>query len=262
MGSLSFDRAADYYDQTRSHPPEVSAQIAAALEHVLPSGASLLEVGIGTGRISRPLLAHGFRVSGVDLSRRMMARLKASLPAGSPPPPLAQADATRLPLPAARFDAVLGVHVFHLISAWQEALAEAGRVLRPQGFILIGGDWHDPEGTHRRIRDAWGELLRTRGYETSGLGPHRREIIVAELLQAGYTLVDEWQAAEWQEPYRPAEQIDNLAAGRYSSSWNVPADVLAEAGAELRRWAAANLPDPQKEEPATGKFFWTALRKR
>ena len=41
------------------------------------SGGSALELGIGTGRIALPLAARGLRVHGIDLSRDMVAQLRA-----------------------------------------------------------------------------------------------------------------------------------------------------------------------------------------
>src|SRR5262249_40046805 len=76
--SISFDPIADRYDQTRYYPQEVAEQIAAALtaQRRVPTGGTLLEVGIGTGRIALPLLARGINVTGVDISPRMVVRLQ------------------------------------------------------------------------------------------------------------------------------------------------------------------------------------------
>jgi SAM-dependent methyltransferase len=43
----------------------------------LAGGGSALELGIGTGRIALPLARRGVRVYGIDLSRAMVARLRA-----------------------------------------------------------------------------------------------------------------------------------------------------------------------------------------
>lgn len=43
--------------------------------HAVPAGGSILELGCGTGRMTRQLLAHGFRVTGVDESAEMLARM-------------------------------------------------------------------------------------------------------------------------------------------------------------------------------------------
>src|SRR5512139_3877247 len=118
--SRSFDRAADYYDQTRELPEPIATYgIPALLQHIAPRG-KLLDVGTGTGRISVPLLRLGADVLGVDLSLNMMAKLREKYPA----PRLAQADASRLPFRTQQFDAVLTMHVMHLVAPWREALRE------------------------------------------------------------------------------------------------------------------------------------------
>lgn len=53
-----------------------------------------------------------------------------------------QADAIALPFEDRTFDAVLSFLMLHHIGAWQPAIAEIGRVLRPGGF-LIGYDLTD-----------------------------------------------------------------------------------------------------------------------
>ena len=56
IASRSFDRAADFYDQTRELPEPVATHgIPALLQHVAPGG-KILDVGTGTGRMSVPLL--------------------------------------------------------------------------------------------------------------------------------------------------------------------------------------------------------------
>jgi SAM-dependent methyltransferase len=139
-GSVSFDRVADCYDATRGWPPGVERSVAelfANAGNLLP-GARVLEVGIGTGRIALPIAAHVGRYCGVDLSAPMLAQLVAKR--GRLPVSPARADATKLPFESAAFDAAIGVHIFHLIPGWRAVMAELGRVLRPDGVLLHGGD--------------------------------------------------------------------------------------------------------------------------
>ncbi len=83
----------------------------------------VLLVGVGSG-LDLPLLPHGPRYTGLDLTPAMLARLD-------------QGDARHLPYPAAAFDVV----VLHLILAVtphpERVLREAARVLRPGGRVLI-----------------------------------------------------------------------------------------------------------------------------
>ena len=66
--SVSFDRAADYYDRTRAVADSVMAQLIPLLVAEIPPGEPCLEIGIGTGRIALPLVDEGVRVA-VSTSR-------------------------------------------------------------------------------------------------------------------------------------------------------------------------------------------------
>jgi SAM-dependent methyltransferase len=70
--------AAQRYDDG-AHPMFQSAAIDPAVDLIagLAAGGLALELGIGTGRIAVPLAARGVEVHGIDLSRAMLARLKA-----------------------------------------------------------------------------------------------------------------------------------------------------------------------------------------
>lgn len=139
-GAIAFDRAADYYDRTRGYPDGVQERVADLLCQAAALGPEsvVLDIGVGTGRIALPLAARVNRVVGVDLSRPMLARLVSKSEAQSVVPVLA--DARALPFPEARFDAVLGVHVFHLLPAWKHVLGEVRRVLAPEGRLVVAED--------------------------------------------------------------------------------------------------------------------------
>jgi SAM-dependent methyltransferase len=155
---IVFDRAADYYDGTRGYPPGVAEQVAELLCRAggLGPKSQVLEIGVGTGRIALPLAPRVGQLVGVDRSIPMLQRLlqKAGVEAARP----VIADITALPFGPARFDAVIGVHVFHLVPRWREALAEVKRVLAPNGLLLLGADdqllpelWR---ATHARVPKA------------------------------------------------------------------------------------------------------------
>ena len=130
MESVNFDRAADYYDTTRALPADSMDDLTALLAAELGGRQPGLEIGVGTGRIARPLSEGGVTLAGMDLSAGMLGRLIANA-GGAPPFPLVRADATRLPFAAGSFGAVLAVHVLHLIPDWRVAVDESLRVLRP-----------------------------------------------------------------------------------------------------------------------------------
>mgnify|MGYP001274335855 CR=1 FL=1 len=94
-------------------------------------GLRILDLGCGKGRFARALQDHGAVVTGLDLSAKMLdeadgvARVRGS--------------ARRLPFPLESFDAVIAVEVFEHLdpSSWNEAIAEARRVLAPRGTLAI-----------------------------------------------------------------------------------------------------------------------------
>src|SRR2546425_3094566 len=64
--AVSFDRVVGAYDSTRGLSPEVMRQIMDAMQDMLRSCTTVLDVGVGTGRFACPLNESGFRVVGVD----------------------------------------------------------------------------------------------------------------------------------------------------------------------------------------------------
>lgn len=98
--------------------------------------ADVLLVGVGSG-LDLPLLPRGPRYTGLDLTPAMLARARRKAAAVQLEIRLDVGDARRLPYGDARFDAV----VLHLILAVtphpERVLAEAARVLRRGGQILI-----------------------------------------------------------------------------------------------------------------------------
>lgn len=79
----------------------------------------------------------GLRVTGVDISPRMLARLRAQLGSEHLPPDIMLADATALPIATGSFRATLVVHVLHLVSSWRNTIRELRRALAPGGVLLI-----------------------------------------------------------------------------------------------------------------------------
>jgi SAM-dependent methyltransferase len=75
---------------------------------------------------------------GVDVSLEMLKSGAAS--GGAAPPPLVQADATRLPLGDASFDSVVMFGGIHHVSDRRALFREVYRILRPGGRFL----WREP----------------------------------------------------------------------------------------------------------------------
>ncbi|MBI3243393.1 MAG: methyltransferase domain-containing protein [Chloroflexi bacterium] len=259
MKSISFDRAADNYDSTRGFPPGVGDLVAEAAIELMGQQARALEVGIGTGRIARPLLARNVHVTGLDLSRKMMGRLLETLPPDSHQPALIEGEAVSLPLAGSTFDAVISVHVFHLIANWRAALAETRRVIKPGGVFLSGYDWRPDDSPGAAILEKWREIVQASGIEARHPGVHDFADVKATFIESGATM-EERSVGQWTTTRTLARQIETIEHRTWSSTWNVPDDFFPRCLAELREWAIARYGNLDQEFTVPHKFIWQAFR--
>jgi len=248
--SRSFDRAADYYDQTRELPEPIATYgIPALLQHVAPHG-KILDVGTGTGRISVPLLRLGADVIGIDLALNMMGKLRQKYPAAR----VAQADAARLPFAARQFDAVLTTHVMHLIGPWREALREYQRVLKPGGVYIDSTQWHAASSQLTRIRDKWRELVEAQGAQWRRPGVQSHPELEAELQRAGGR-VETVEVLRYYATATPRERLDQIHSRVCSDAWDVSDRVFEATFKEITAWTQKEL--GSLDEPITEERRFT-----
>jgi ubiquinone/menaquinone biosynthesis C-methylase UbiE len=267
-GSLSFDRVADQYDDTRGYPPGVDAAIAEGMMRYGPlaPGANALEIGAGTGRIALPLLERGVNITGVDISARMTERLRAKYEARRAERPdlpwgalqVTLADNARLPFASASFDAVIAVHVLHLITDWRGALNEALRMLRPGAPLLLGQDMSHGSPNSHPLQDEWIAITRDLGYEPKRLGAPSFADILTEARARGL-LVEEWTIAKWTATHTVGSFYADIADRLWSLTWQVPDDIFAASVQRLEAWARARF-DARWNDPVDVAFSFRLTR--
>ena len=124
-----YSNQARTYDETRAASPSVLGPLREALEGA--PGKRLVDVGGGTGNYSRALRDEGWDPIVVDREPGMLVRAKAK---GLE---TVQGDAQKLPLPDACADAVMLVSMLHHVEDPSKAIAEARRILRPNGRLVL-----------------------------------------------------------------------------------------------------------------------------
>lgn len=137
--SESFRRHGADWDELRALDIP-AGPIEAALLAALPErpGAKLLDIGCGTGRLLELVAPRVAQAIGVDASRDMLALARTRLAErGLAHCAVRQADMYRLPLPDAGFDVVTLQMVLHYAEDPAAALAEAARVLKPGGHLVL-----------------------------------------------------------------------------------------------------------------------------
>lgn len=124
----AFERHAVEYDQWYDDHPFAYESELEAIKRLLPRAGQGLEIGAGTGRFAGRL---GIQ-RGVEPSRAMRAIAK------SRDVDAIDGVAEQLPFHDAQFDFVLFVTTICFVDALDKAFAEAFRVLKPGGEVVVG----------------------------------------------------------------------------------------------------------------------------
>ena len=201
---MPFDEATSRRVEATYRTPDVVGQrraVRAALG--LRPGEDVLDIGSGPGFLACEMaeeVGPGGSVRGVDASEAMLSVAGARRPAaGSAPVEFGPGEATALPFGDGEFDVVTSTQVYEYVTDMPAALAEARRVLRPGGRLLVlDTDWDsivwrsgDPDRM-RRVLAVWDEHLAdpylprhlTGLLAAAGFGVPRREVL--PLFNAGY----------------------------------------------------------------------------
>jgi SAM-dependent methyltransferase len=142
LGS-SFGTVADEYNRLRPGPS------AEALDWLLPDGAAdVLEIGAGTGVLTRLLEQRVAHVTAVEPDDRMRAVL-ASRNAGVD---VLAGQAEEIPAPTCSYDVVIAASAWHWVDE-ERAVPEVARVLRPSGRLSLV--WSGPDRSVDWVRSLW-----------------------------------------------------------------------------------------------------------
>jgi ubiquinone/menaquinone biosynthesis C-methylase UbiE len=137
--SRSFERVADVYERARpEYPAEAVAWIVEELD--LRAGRTVLDLGAGTGKLTRALVPTGAHVIAVEPGEQVLAELRRVLP--DVETRLGPAEA--IPLADDSVDAVTIGQAFHWFRH-DEAVPELHRVLRPAGAVALIWNSRDQE---------------------------------------------------------------------------------------------------------------------
>lgn len=110
-----------------------------------------LEIAIGTGR-TIPFYPDGVRVIGIELSSGMLAHAKRRVATARVPVFLIRGDAQRLPIRNDSIDVVISILSLCTIPDDRRALAEAYRVLRPGGKLILVEHVRSPNALVRAVQ--------------------------------------------------------------------------------------------------------------
>ena len=174
----SFESVAAEYERHRPEYPEEALRWAAEQLGLAP-GARVLDVGAGTGKLTRGLVALGFELVAVEPGAPMLAQLRVAVPEAE----ALEGPAEAIPLPDASVQAAFAGQAFHWFDR-PRALPELHRVIKPSGgLVLLWNWWNERDPLQREL----GELIGYAGHE-----PYQDEELPGEpwFREVGRTVVE------------------------------------------------------------------------
>lgn len=225
----SFHRAAEEYERGRpGWPPEVLDLLPVA------GNATVLDLGAGTGKLTRVLAGRYARVIALEPLDELRAILAERAPEAEPLPGVAEA----ISLGDAEVDAVFAAQSFHWF-ANEVALDEIARVLRPGGvFARLWNEALDPSPLPEEYRQ-----------RMSDLHDEMRPSRIPDDVFEGTPFGEPREAAVEHEQVSTREDVLAFAA---SVSWIANRDDREEVLAEL----VAMLPDGEYRFPMRANVAW------
>jgi ubiquinone/menaquinone biosynthesis C-methylase UbiE len=193
------------------------------------------------------------RYYGIDLAVPMLNKLREKQ--SDEAVYVAQGDATTLPFPDSCFDAVIAVHVFHLIPAWQQALAELGRALKPGAPLLICWNASSEDLRIKALWNAW----------NAAIPPERQQTVGADARANPNFLQDQGWRLQTQAHYTftrsivPTTFLDLIRQRVFSRLWSLSDEDLAAGIAAMEQAAAQHFASLDEEIAEQHSFHIQAL---
>jgi SAM-dependent methyltransferase len=221
MPAGSLDRWPEDYERGRpGWPPDIVDTPGG-----LPSTANVLELGAGTGKLTRLLVSRFDRVVAVEPAEAMRHLLVTFCPEVE----VLAGTAQEIPLADASVDAVFAAEAFHWF-ADERSLEEIARVLRPRGALVLM--WNLPAGPTEPSIAAVEDLLTERAPDTTEFGADPLDLNPAT-----------YASGRWRDAFARAP-FDELREARLPNPQTIDRDDLVAYFASMG-WLA-DLPDAER----------------
>ncbi len=199
--SGSFGQVANEYNRLRSGPSNE------ALDWLIPEGATdVLEIGAGTGILTRLLAERVSHVTAVEPDERM----RAVLAAGQPDLEVLAGRAEEIPAADSSVDVVIAQSAWHWVDE-ERAVPEVARILRPDGRLSLV--WSGPDRSIDWMRSLWagGIIFSPEERAAEDSSRRRRHLVDVDVGGGSPFLEPETALFRWTRPMAKADLV-GLAA--------------------------------------------------
>ena len=157
--AASFGGVADVYERSRPGYPEDAVRWLAGEQP-----CDVVDLGAGTGKLTRSLVALGHRVTAVEPLPEMLDQLRSAAPEAT----ALEGAAEAIPLPAESADVVTVAQAFHWFDHGP-ALVEIARVLRPGGRVALV--WNVRDESQPYVRELTDAMVGRTGVDEGSVEP-------------------------------------------------------------------------------------------
>jgi SAM-dependent methyltransferase len=176
----------------------------------LPLGACILEGGCGRANKVKAMAMAGYRATGVDFAEDSVRQARLNYPNLD----IRQGDVRSLDFPDAHFDGYWSIGVIeHFWGGYDSILAEAARVLRPNGILFLTAPWLSPYRARKASNGGYPAVEFHSEPDSFYQFALSRAEVAAQIVQHGFELLS------WQGMASEISMMEDMAALKGPIHW-------------------------------------------
>jgi SAM-dependent methyltransferase len=202
----------DQHWQSEGKPSAVSPrdEVVTVTAKYLSPGSRILEGGCGRANKLKAMAVAGYRVTGVDFAKDSVMQAKVNYPDLD----IRLGDVRSLDFPDGYFDGYWSLGVIeHFWEGYGPILAEAARVLRPNGFLFLTAPWLSPYRVRKVRRSEYPVVEFQKEPESFYQFALSRTEIVAQIARHQFEIV------RWQGLASEVSMIEDMVAFKGLIRW-------------------------------------------